>query len=64
VLTITRAAWFLLCDGLATITVTAILFARTELHMSSTSLIILAAIVPLSGIVGNIVSVLIPVSTL
>lgn len=49
------ASWFLLSDGLTTITATAILFAKTELHMPSTSLIALGAIVPLAGIFGSFV---------
>ena len=49
------AAWFVLSDGLTTITATAILFARTKLHMPSTSLIILGALVPLAGIAGTLV---------
>ncbi|KZV83756.1 MFS general substrate transporter [Exidia glandulosa HHB12029] len=48
------AAWFLLSDGLTTITATAILFAKTTLHMPSTSLIALGALVPLAGICGTL----------
>ena len=49
------AAWFVLSDGLTTITATAILFARTKLHMPSTSLIILGALAPLMGVISSLV---------
>ncbi|KIJ19599.1 hypothetical protein PAXINDRAFT_166706 [Paxillus involutus ATCC 200175] len=49
------AAWFLLSDGFATITSTAILFGKTTLHMESSSLVLIGAITPTSGIVGSLV---------
>ncbi|KIO32368.1 hypothetical protein M407DRAFT_108487 [Tulasnella calospora MUT 4182] len=47
-------AWFLLSDGFTTITSTAILFAKTTLHMPATSLVLIGAITPLSGIIGSL----------
>ncbi|KAJ3566214.1 hypothetical protein NP233_g7142 [Leucocoprinus birnbaumii] len=49
------AAWFLLSDGFTTITSTAVLFAKTSLHMSASSLILIGIITPLSGIIGSLV---------
>ncbi|KAG8944675.1 Autophagy protein 22 [Tulasnella sp. 424] len=48
------SAWFLLSDGFTTITSTAILFAKTTLHMPATSLVLIGAITPLSGIIGSL----------
>ncbi|TRM58260.1 autophagy-related protein 22-like protein [Schizophyllum amplum] len=49
------AAWFLLSDGFTTITSTALLFAKTSLHMPPSSLIIIGVLSPLSGIAGALV---------
>ncbi|KIL00172.1 hypothetical protein PAXRUDRAFT_130454 [Paxillus rubicundulus Ve08.2h10] len=49
------AAWFLLSDGFTTITSTAILFGKTSLHMESSSLVLIGAITPTSGIIGSLV---------
>ncbi|KIJ62467.1 hypothetical protein HYDPIDRAFT_64175, partial [Hydnomerulius pinastri MD-312] len=49
------AAWFLLSDGFTTITSTAILFGKTTLHMESSSLVLIGAITPTSGIIGSLV---------
>ncbi|KAF9005119.1 MFS general substrate transporter [Cyathus striatus] len=48
------AAWFLLSDGFTTITSTAILFGKTTLHMSASSLILIGALTPTSGIIGSL----------
>ncbi|KAI0084534.1 autophagy-type protein 22 [Irpex rosettiformis] len=48
------AAWFLLSDGFTTITSTAILFAKTSLHMPASSLILIGIITPVSGIAGSL----------
>ncbi|KAG9312458.1 autophagy-related protein 22-like protein [Chiua virens] len=48
------AAWFLLSDGFTTITSTAILFGKTTLHMDSSSLVLIGAITPASGILGSL----------
>lgn len=48
------AAWFLLSDGFATVTSTAILYAKTSLGLSTSSLIIVAALTPSAGIAGAI----------
>ncbi|KAI1793765.1 MFS general substrate transporter [Ganoderma leucocontextum] len=40
------AAWFLLSDGFTTITSTALLFAKTTLHMPASSLILIGALTP------------------
>lgn len=45
-------AWFLLSDAMATVSGTAILFARTELKMSTTSIGLLSITVTLSGMTG------------
>ncbi|KAK4890618.1 hypothetical protein LTR27_010657 [Elasticomyces elasticus] len=45
-------AWFLLSDAIATVSGTAILFARTELHMSTIAIALLSITVTLSGIAG------------
>ncbi|KAI9566609.1 autophagy-related protein 22-like protein [Boletus coccyginus] len=49
------AAWFLLSDGFTTITSTAILFGKTTLHMDASSLVLIGAITPASGILGSLV---------
>ncbi|GAA5833672.1 hypothetical protein JCM9279_001593 [Rhodotorula babjevae] len=46
------AAWFLLSDAFATITSTAVLFAKTSLGLPTSSLIYVAILTPLSGLVG------------
>ncbi|KAL2838926.1 autophagy-related protein 22-like protein [Aspergillus pseudodeflectus] len=46
------AAWFLLSDAIATVSGTAILFARTELHLSTTSVGLLSVTATSSGIAG------------
>lgn len=45
-------AWFLLSDAIATVSGTAILFARTELKMSTTSVGLLSITATLSGMAG------------
>ncbi|RAL04657.1 MFS transporter [Aspergillus ibericus CBS 121593] len=45
-------AWFLLSDAMATVSGTAILFARTELHMSTTMIALLSITATLSGMTG------------
>lgn len=45
-------AWFLLSDGVATLSATAILFARTELHMETVPIALLSITCTLSGIFG------------
>ena len=47
-------AWFLLSDGIATVSGTAILFARTELHMGTVAVAVLSITATGSGIVGAI----------
>lgn len=49
------AAWFLLSDGLTTISSTAILFGKTSLHMQPSALILIGILAPTSGIVGSLV---------
>lgn len=46
------AAWFLLSDGIATISGTAILFAKTQLQMSPPALALINIITTLSGVLG------------
>ncbi|KXN90741.1 Autophagy-related protein 22 [Leucoagaricus sp. SymC.cos] len=48
------AAWFLLSDGFTTITSTAVLFAKTSLHMPASSLILIGVLTPTSGILGSL----------
>ena len=48
------AAWFLLSDGFTTITSTALLFAKTSLHMPSSSLILIGVLTPSAGIAGSL----------
>ncbi|TGO50723.1 hypothetical protein BOTNAR_0382g00090 [Botryotinia narcissicola] len=45
-------AWFLLSDAVATISATAILFARTELQMGTVAVAVLSIVATSSGIVG------------
>jgi UMF1 family MFS transporter len=45
-------AWFLLSDAIATVSGTAVLFARTELHMSTTAIALVSITVMVSGILG------------
>ncbi|KAL9107040.1 MAG: hypothetical protein Q9227_007986 [Pyrenula ochraceoflavens] len=45
-------AWFLLSDGIATVSGTAVLFAKTELDMGLAALALINVIVTISGIVG------------
>jgi UMF1 family MFS transporter len=44
--------WLLLSDGFTTITSVAVLFAKTELHMPATSLILIGLFSPMAGIGG------------
>ena len=46
------AAWFLLSDGIATVSGTAVLFAKTELNMSVAALGMINVIVTISGVCG------------
>ncbi|MCJ1248816.1 Autophagy protein 22 [Trapelia coarctata] len=46
------AAWFLLSDGIATVSGTAVLFAKTELAMAPTALAFINVISTLSGVFG------------
>lgn len=46
------AAWFMLSDGIATISGTAILFAKTSLEMKPAALALINIVVTLSGIIG------------
>ncbi|KAL4757358.1 MFS transporter [Aspergillus foveolatus] len=46
------AAWFLISDAIATVSGTAILFARTELHLSTVSVGLLSITATMSGMVG------------
>ncbi|KAI0773147.1 autophagy-type protein 22 [Trametes elegans] len=48
------AAWFLLSDGFTTITSTALLFAKTTLHMPPSSLVLIGALTPSAGILGSL----------
>lgn len=45
-------AWFLLSDAIATIQGTAILFAKTELHMSTASVAVISILAMVGGILG------------
>jgi UMF1 family MFS transporter len=45
-------AWFMLSDAIATVSATAILFARTELHMTTVEVAILSITSTSSGVVG------------
>lgn len=45
-------AWFLLSDAMATISGTAVLFAKTTLHMRATALALINVVVMLSGVLG------------
>jgi UMF1 family MFS transporter len=46
------AAWFLLSDGIATVSGTAVLFAKTQLHMKTAALGLINVISTLSGVCG------------
>lgn len=46
------AAWFLLSDGIATVSGTAVLFAKTQLQMKPAALALINVIVTLSGVLG------------
>ncbi|KAG8708551.1 Autophagy protein 22 [Ceratobasidium sp. 423] len=46
------AAWFCMSDGIATVTSTAVLFAKTELHMEPASLAFMSVIGTACGITG------------
>ncbi|KAI0052223.1 autophagy-type protein 22 [Auriscalpium vulgare] len=46
------AAWFILSDGFTTITSTALLFAKTTLHLPASSLILVGVLTPSAGILG------------
>ncbi|TGZ84847.1 MFS general substrate transporter [Ascodesmis nigricans] len=46
------AAWFLLSDGVATVSGTAILFAKTELKMPAPAVALISVISTVSGVVG------------
>lgn len=46
------AAWFLLSDAIATVSGTAVLFAKTSLEMKPAALALITVVVTLSGIVG------------
>ncbi|CAH7689556.1 autophagy-related protein 22-like protein [Phakopsora pachyrhizi] len=48
-------AWFLLSDAFSTITSTAILFAKTNLKMKPSHLILIGIITPLTGILGSMI---------
>ncbi|KAI9846868.1 MAG: Autophagy protein 22 [Sclerophora amabilis] len=45
-------AWFLLSDGIATVSGTAVLFGKTELHMKPAQLSLISLIATLCGILG------------
>jgi MFS transporter, UMF1 family len=45
-------AWFLLSDSIATVSGTAILFAKTQLHMEPPALALINVIATLSGVIG------------
>jgi MFS transporter, UMF1 family len=47
-------AWFLMSDAVATVSSTAIMFARTELSLSPTSIALLSITATSSGIVGSL----------
>ncbi|KAJ5605869.1 hypothetical protein N7510_008650 [Penicillium lagena] len=51
-LVIFLAAWFLLSDGIATVSGTAVLFAKTQLHMRPAALGLINVIVMLAGVFG------------
>lgn len=46
------AAWFLLSDGIATVSGTAVLFAKTELHMAAPAVALINVIATISGVFG------------
>lgn len=45
-------AWFLLSDGIATVSGTAVLFAKTQLHMAPPALALINVIATVSGVMG------------
>lgn len=45
-------AWFLLSDGIATVSGTAVLFAKTQLHMAPPALALINVIATVSGVIG------------
>lgn len=45
-------AWFLLSDGFTTITSTALLFGKTQLHMPANALIVVGLLVNAAGVLG------------
>ncbi|ETN36618.1 uncharacterized protein HMPREF1541_08896 [Cyphellophora europaea CBS 101466] len=47
-------AWFLMSDAIATVGSTAIMFARTELHLSPTGIALLSVTATASGIAGSL----------
>ncbi|GJE99689.1 MFS general substrate transporter [Phanerochaete sordida] len=47
-------AWFLLSDGFTTMTSTAMLFAKTSLHMPASALVLIGIITPVAGIAGSL----------
>ncbi|KAH7102425.1 autophagy-related protein 22-like protein [Auriculariales sp. MPI-PUGE-AT-0066] len=49
------AAWFVLSDGFTTITGTAVLFAKTTLHLPASALVGVGVLVPLTGILGSLI---------
>ena len=51
-ITLFLSAWFLLSDGIATVSGTAVLFAKTELHMSPELLALINVIVTVFGVLG------------
>ncbi|GJJ14170.1 hypothetical protein Clacol_008431 [Clathrus columnatus] len=48
------SAWFLLSDGFATISSTAVLFGKTTLNMPSSKLILVGALAPIGGVLGSL----------
>jgi MFS transporter, UMF1 family len=48
-------AWFLMSDAIATVGSTAIMFARTELHLSPTGVALLSISATCSGILGTLI---------
>lgn len=46
------AAWFLLSDGIATVSGTAVLFAKTELNMKPAALGLINVVVMIAGVIG------------
>ncbi|RPA83357.1 MFS general substrate transporter [Ascobolus immersus RN42] len=46
------AAWFMISDGVATVSGTAVLFAKTNLHMSPAALALISVITMVTGVIG------------